>query len=122
MGTLMYETRMIISSEKMPSSYSRDYWLTYFLSDIYLVRHGQYHTKEKDPKLRTLTDLGKKQARLTGKWLKATIGDPDQFVFSVSTINYSLQSNIQIWITTNFIFKKNKGLPAIIWIASEIPA
>jgi len=50
--------------------------------DIYLIRHGQYHTKETDPNLRTLTDLGKEQAKMTGKWLKENKVNPDQFIFS----------------------------------------
>ena len=40
---------------------------------IFLIRHGQYHDREKNDSQRSLTDLGKKQAKLTGRRLSEII-------------------------------------------------
>ena len=52
--------------------------------DIYLIRHGQYHTKEKEAEKKILTELGREQAVLTGKYLNELGLEPDEFIHSVS--------------------------------------
>jgi len=50
--------------------------------DIYLVRHGQYMTREREEENRVLTELGREQARLTGKWMREMGINPDEFAQS----------------------------------------
>ena len=54
-----------------------------FARDIYLIRHGQYHTKEKEAEKKILTELGREQAILTGKFLNEMGLEPDEFIHSV---------------------------------------
>lgn len=50
--------------------------------DVYLIRHGQYFTKETEADKKCLTDLGKQQASQTGIWLKQMDIVPTEFVHS----------------------------------------
>jgi len=50
--------------------------------DIYLVRHGQYHVKEKKREDKLLTELGHKQAQATGEWFRSRGIKPTEFIIS----------------------------------------
>ena len=50
--------------------------------DIYLVRHGQYHVKEKKREDKLLTELGHKQAHATGEWFRNRQIKPTEFIIS----------------------------------------
>lgn len=52
---------------------------------VFLVRHGQYHDREKTDEKRTLTELGKEQAKMTGEYLKQCGFNFDKIYVSTMT-------------------------------------
>ena len=60
---------------------------------IIMIRHGQYQNEDSsDDSIRTLTDLGKQQAHLTGKWLKENMGASS--LFTTDKVQHFYVSNM----------------------------
>ncbi|OAF71920.1 hypothetical protein A3Q56_00319 [Intoshia linei] len=50
--------------------------------NIYLIRHGQYLIQEKNSKDKKLTQLGREQSAVTGRYLKSILSSIDFFIHS----------------------------------------